>query len=146
MERIAEIAGRTFYNDSTSTTPESTIAALESLDRPAFLIAGGRDKGFDFTEMIEAIGRLALGAAFYGELGPKLHNRLKASHVDAAAVAAPTLEDALEWCWNHVQPGDAIVLSPGCSSHDQFRNFRERGERFSQLVNRLAETNERAVK
>ena len=48
MERIAEIAGRTFYNDSTSTTPESTIAALESLDRPAFLIAGGRDKGFDF--------------------------------------------------------------------------------------------------
>src|SRR5262249_15134581 len=64
MEKIAKIDGRTFYNDSTSTTPESTIAALESLDRPVLLIAGGRDKGFDFTEMIEAVGRHTVGAAF----------------------------------------------------------------------------------
>ena len=76
MERIAEIEGRTFYNDSTSTTPESTIAALESVGKPALLLAGGHDKGFDFTEMVETIGRLAVGAAFFGEIGPKLHDRL----------------------------------------------------------------------
>jgi UDP-N-acetylmuramoylalanine--D-glutamate ligase len=140
MEQIAEIAGRTFYNDSTSTTPESTIAALESLDRPVFLIAGGRDKGFDFTEMIEATGRLALGAAFYGEVGPKLRDLLKAWHVDATVVAVLTLDEALDWCWSQSEPGDAIVLSPGCSSHDQFRNFRERGERFTELVFRLIES------
>ncbi len=103
-----------------------------------FLIAGGRDKGFDFTEMIEAIGRLAVGAAFYGELGPKLHDRLKASHVDATVAAVVTLDEALDWCWRQSEPGDAIVLSPGCSSHDQFRNFRERGERFAELVDRIA--------
>ncbi len=138
MERIAEVGGRTFYNDSTSTTPESTIAALESLDCPVFLIAGGRDKGFDFTEMIEATGRIAVGGAFFGESGPKLCNWLKASHVETNAVAVATLDEALDWCWHNSRVGDAIVLSPGCSSHDQFLNFRERGERFAELIYHLA--------
>ena len=138
MELIAEIQGRTFYNDSTSTTPESTIAALESLGRPTFLLAGGHDKGFDFSEMVEAIGRMTVGAAFFGQAGPKLHDRLQASHADCVSIAVPTLDDALAWCWRTSQPGDAILLSPGCSSHDQFRNFRERGQRFDELVRRLA--------
>jgi UDP-N-acetylmuramoylalanine--D-glutamate ligase len=138
MEMIAEIGVRKFYNDSTSTTPESTIAALESFDQPTLLIAGGRDKGFDFTEMLETIGRLAVGAAFYGEVGPSLCERLKAATADTIAVALPTLNEALDWCWNKSMPGDAIVLSPGCSSHDQFRNFRERAERFAELVEQLA--------
>ncbi len=138
MEPIAQIEGRTFYNDSTSTTPESTIAALESVGGPALLLAGGHDKGFDFTEMIETIGRLAVGAAFFGEIGPWLHDRLQASHVDCLSIAVPALDDALDWCWRNSQAGDAIVLSPGCSSHDQFRNFRQRGERFEELVRRLA--------
>ncbi len=138
MELIAQIEGRTFYNDSTSTTPESTIAALESIGQPAFLLAGGRDKGFDFTAMIEAIGRMAVGAAFFGQVGAKLHDRLVASHVDCLSIAVPTLDEAFEWCWHNSQPGDAIILSPGCSSHDQFRNFLERGERFGELVKRLS--------
>ena len=138
MELIAQIEDREFYNDSTSTTPESTIAALESVGRPALLLAGGHDKGFDFTEMVETIGRLTVGAAFFGQVGPKLHDRLQASHVDCLSIAVPTLEDAFDWCWHNSQPGDAIVLSPGCSSHDQFRNFRERGERFGELVRRLS--------
>ena len=99
MERIAQIEGRTFYNDSTSTTPESTIAALESVGKPALLLAGGHDKGFDFTEMIETIGRLAVGTAFFGEIGPRLHDRLAASHVDCLSIAVPTLDEALDWCW-----------------------------------------------
>jgi UDP-N-acetylmuramoylalanine--D-glutamate ligase len=137
MELIAQIAGRTFYNDSTSTTPESAIAALESADRPAFLLAGGHDKGFDFTEMVRAIARLAAGTAFFGQVGAKLHDGLRASRVDCVSIAVPALEDALDWCWRRSRPGDAIILSPGCSSHDQFRNFRERGERFDRLVSQL---------
>jgi len=137
MQIVAEIKGRTFYNDSTSTTPESTIAALESVGKPTILLVGGHDKGFDFTEMIETIGRLTVGAAFFGEIGPKLHDRLQASHVDCVSIAMLKLDDALDWCWHISQPGDAIVLSPGCSSHDQFRNFRARGERFSELVGQL---------
>ena len=137
MELIARIAGRTFYNDSTSTTPESTIAALESVGEPAFLLAGGHDKGFDFTEMIDSVGRLAVGAAFFGQVGAALNDRLRALHVDCASIAVPTLEDALDWCWHGSRPGDAIILSPGCSSHDQFRNFHERGQRFEHLVRQI---------
>ena len=59
----------------------------------------------------------------------------QASHVDCLSIAVPTLDEALDWCWRNSEPGDAIILSPGCSSHDQFRNFRERGERFAELVN-----------
>jgi UDP-N-acetylmuramoylalanine--D-glutamate ligase len=142
IELIAEIDGRRIYNDSTATTPESTIAALESVGRPTFLIAGGRDKGLDFTEMLETVGRLTLGAAFYGEVGPKLLHRLKASHVETVAIAVLTLDEGIGWCWNQSKPGEAIVFSPGCSSHDQFRNFRERGDRFAELVSRLAKDNE----
>ncbi len=109
MQRIAEIEGRTFYNDSTSTTPESTIAALESVGGPALLLAGGHDKGLDFSEMVETIGRLAVGAAFFGQIGPELHDRLRASHVDCLSIAVPTLDEALDWCWRNSQPGDAIV-------------------------------------
>jgi len=138
MQPIAQIEARTFYNDSTSTTPESTIAALESFGKPALLIVGGHDKGLDFTEMIEMIGRLAAGTAFFGEIGPHLHGRLMASHVDCLSIAVPTLEDSVDWCWRKSRPGDSIILSPGCSSHDQFRNFRQRGERFEELVKQLA--------
>jgi UDP-N-acetylmuramoylalanine--D-glutamate ligase len=137
MEFLGEIQGRGFYNDSTSTTPESTIAALESVGRPAILLAGGHDKGFDFSQMIEMIGRSAVGAAFFGEIGPGLHDRLTASGSGCESIAVPALDEALDWSWHRSQAGDAIVLSPGCSSHDQFRNFRERGERFAELVRGL---------
>jgi UDP-N-acetylmuramoylalanine--D-glutamate ligase len=138
MQAIAEIEGRTFYNDSSSTTPESTIAALESAEKPTLLLAGGHDKGFDFTEMVETIGRLAVATAFFGEIGAALDERLSRSHIDCVSVAVPTLEDALRWCWQRSEAGDAIILSPGCSSHDQFRNFRQRGEQFEEIVRRLA--------
>jgi UDP-N-acetylmuramoylalanine--D-glutamate ligase len=138
MELIAEIRGRRFYNDSTSTTPESTMAALEAAPQPVYLLAGGRDKGFDFTALIEAIGRLAAGAAFFGEIGPKLQGRLAAALGRCRSISVATLEEALDWCWQSAGPGAAIVLSPGCSSHDQFRNFRERGERFGELVSKLS--------
>ncbi len=128
MELIAEIEGRTFYNDSTSTTPESTIAALESVGQ-ADVAAGRRARqGIRFhRDGRDDRPRWPWGRRFSAQIGPRLHDRLQASHVDCLSIAVPTLDDALDWCWRNSQPGDAIVLSPGCSSHDQFRNFRERG-------------------
>jgi len=67
-----------------------------------------------------------------------LHDRLQASHVDCLSTAVSTLDEALDWCWRNSRPGDAIVLSPGCSSHDQFRNFRHRGESFVEMVRQRA--------
>jgi len=137
LEQMATIDGRTFYNDSTATTPESTVAALQSLDRPVWLLAGGADKGCDLAKLTAAAAENAQGVAFYGAVRRALHDGLIAANSDVPCTAVETMADALDWCWQGSRPGDAVVLSPGCSSHDQFRDFRHRGEHFVELVHAL---------
>jgi UDP-N-acetylmuramoylalanine--D-glutamate ligase len=138
LEPIGEIAGRRLYNDSSSTTPDSTIAGLTTLERPTWLLAGGSDKGVDFGRLIAAIAEHARGAAFYGSVRGALHRSLIAFAPGFPSTAVETMPEALLWCWHRSRPGDAIVLSPACASHDQFQNFRERGETFARLVQALA--------
>jgi UDP-N-acetylmuramoylalanine--D-glutamate ligase len=138
MERIATLLDREFYNDTTATTPESTIATLGSLDRPIWLLCGGGDKGSDFGPLVDAIAASACGVAFYGEVGPRLHESLARRPGGPVNACHASMADALRWCWDHSRPGDAIVLSPACTSHDQFLNFRERGRVFVGLVSSLA--------
>lgn len=136
---VAEIDGRRFYNDSTATTPESTIAALHSLAEPIWLLAGGRSKGFDFAPLAAAIAACARGAAFFGTVRGDLLAAVTARVPGFPCFATEALNEALAWCWRQSRPGDAIVLSPGCASTDQFRHFRHRGERFVELVAALAD-------
>jgi UDP-N-acetylmuramoylalanine--D-glutamate ligase len=138
MERIATLDDREFYNDTAATTPESTIAALGSLDRPIWLVAGGGDKGCDFDRLVAVIAASACGVAFYGELGPRLHDSLARQPKRPPSTCLASMDEALRWCWTQSRPGDAIVLSPAATSHDQFLNFRERGEVFARLVSSLA--------
>jgi len=143
LERVAVIGGRRFYNDSSSTTPESTIAALGALDGPVWLLAGGRDKGADFGRLIAAIARKVRGTALYGTVGEPACRRVLARKPSLPCTAFETMDEALRWCIEQSRPGDSIVLSPACSSHDQFQNFHERGERFVALVRALAERHDR---
>lgn len=140
LEMAALVDGRRFYNDSTATTPESTMAALRSLDTPIWLLAGGKSKGFDFGTLARDIVGRAKGAAFFGEAREELLSGVAAVHRDFRATAVATMEQALEWCWRQSKPGEAIVLSPGCASTDQFRNFRHRGQCFAEGVDRLEKT------
>lgn len=137
IEPVDVVAGRRFYNDSTSTTPESTVAALETLEGPIWLVAGGKDKGLDFGDLAAAVVEHAEGAAFFGSVREVLRGWATARNPQFPCTATETMAEALRWCWERSQPGDAIVLSPGCSSVDQFRNFRQRGERFEELVHNL---------
>lgn len=139
LERCAEIDGRRFYNDSTATTPESTIAALESLEQPVWLLAGGRNKGLDFGDLVAAVVKRARGAAFFGSVRQVLYGWAAAVNPDFPCTATETMAESLRWCWRRCRPGEAIVLSPGCASGDQYRNFRRRGERFVELVRALAD-------
>jgi len=143
LEWVAAVEGRRFYNDSSATTPESAIAALESLDVPVWLLAGGADKGADFGPMAAAVVRGAAGAAFYGKVRDRLYQEAITQLPNFPCTAVETLAEACEWCWQRSQPGEAIVLSPGCSSHDQFQNFRQRGLAFVDLVARLADRQKR---
>jgi UDP-N-acetylmuramoylalanine--D-glutamate ligase len=143
LEHVATIDGRKFYNDSTATTPESTIAALRSIAAPVWLLAGGKEKGFDFSPLAAEIVERARGAAFFGSVRDKLLNSVAAVDSRFPCTAVETLDEAIKWCWTRSRPSDAIVLSPACASTDQFRNFRERGLRFDALVQQLAGSHSR---
>ncbi len=138
LEQVALIEERRFLNDSSATTPESTIVALQSVPGPIWLLAGGADKGCDFHPLAAAIARHAAGAAFFGTVRNTLHAQVVAERPDFPSTTTETMAEALAWCWHHSQPGAAILLSPACSSHDQFQNFRQRGEQFTELVQHLA--------
>ena len=138
LEWFAVVDGRRFYNDSAATTPESTVAALEALDGPVWLLAGGADKGCDFGPLAAAIARRAAGVALFGAVAGMLQGRIAAENGRLPCAAVGTMGEALDWCWKQSRPDDRIVLSPACSSHDQFRNFRQRGEQFAAMVSALA--------
>ncbi len=134
LEWFAVIEGRRFYDDSSSTTPESTIAALQSLPEPSWLLAGGSDKGIDLHRLSETIVHRAAGAALYGAVREVLLEQIRSLSSSFPCDAVETIDEALAWCWRRSHAGENIVLSPGCASRDQFQNYRARGEHFVQLV------------
>ena len=111
---------------------------MESLDGEIWLLAGGADKGCDFGPMAAAVARRASGVALFGAVAEMLHGRIAAENADLPCVVVKTMDEALSWCWCRSRPADVILLSPGCSSHDQFCNFRRRGEEFVRLVSGLS--------
>jgi UDP-N-acetylmuramoylalanine--D-glutamate ligase len=137
LELVGEFNGRCYFNDSAATTPESTIAALKSLNTSVWLLAGGRNKGFDFAPLADAIARRARGAALFGESAKQLHSMLLAARADFPSTSVAALSQALAWCNERAAPGDAILLSPGCASTDQFQNFQKRGGEFVEQVHAL---------
>jgi UDP-N-acetylmuramoylalanine--D-glutamate ligase len=136
LEPIGEVAGRRFIDDSKSTSPAATIAALEAMEGPVWLLAGGQPKGVDFGPLGEAIAARVRGAALFGEARGSLAAAISA-HRRVELIVVETLADAVTACWRRSRPGDAILLSPGCASHDQFRDYCHRGETFRALVRGL---------
>jgi UDP-N-acetylmuramoylalanine--D-glutamate ligase len=134
MQYLGEFDGRRYFNDSAATTPESTVAALKTFDAPVWLLAGGRNKGFDFSSLAEAIVQYARGAAFFGTCRDELHRMTLERKENFPCAAFETLAEALAWCRRESAAGDLLLLSPACASTDQFRNFAQRGEAFEALV------------
>ncbi len=141
QELVCEIAGVRYINDTTATTPSATIAALESFApgaRRVILIAGGSDKGLDFAEMArETVARTARVILLQGAATDRLAKAVQ--DAGGAALIAGRYEDlerAVERARDLAQPGDVVLLSPGCASFGMFANEFERGDRFKQLVKR----------
>ena len=145
LQLVATVEGVQFYNDTTATTPESTIAAVESLDDgrcATWLMAGGSDKGVDLDRMAAAIVGHTRGAAFFGATAGRLQDLTASYSQDFCSTAVETLDEAFAWCREACRkssrPDQRILLSPGCASLDQFQNFRHRGERFNDLIHNTA--------
>jgi len=135
LERVAEIGGVRFYNDSKATNIQAVRAALESFDGPVVLILGGRFKGGDFRDLRKAAARSVKHVLAIGES----REQVKAALEDVATVeVCDDLESAVQKAHASAVKGDVVLLSPAGSSFDMFRDYRERGERFRQIVHRLA--------
>ena len=135
LQTIAEIGGVTYVDDSKSTNPGSVVAALNAFDQPVVLIAGGRSKGTSFEEMGCTIRARVKALIAIGEAAAAI---VEASQAPVT-VRAATLEDAVRRARDFAEPGDVVLLSPGCASFDMFRSAEDRGERFVAAVSELRE-------
>lgn len=140
LERVAEINNVTYYDDSFSTTPETTIAAIESFEQPEILILGGSSKGSDFHELGQVVGRTRNIKAIIGigeewmEIKSKIKNQIsKIQFVEGAKSMKEIILEASEIA----ESGDVVLLSPGCASFDMFKNYKDRGEQFKKEVQGL---------
>ena len=144
LERVAEVAGVRFVNDSQGTQPDAVIAALRAFERPIVLIAGGRDKGVDLSELATVVAERAAGAVLIGESGPALEALFRAAGLDATERAS-TLEAAVDAAYRRAREardGDdataTVLLSPAAASFDMFEDYEARGRAFKAAVARLA--------
>jgi UDP-N-acetylmuramoylalanine--D-glutamate ligase len=132
VEPVREVDGVLWINDSKSTNVTSTEVAVAALDRPFVLLLGGRHKGEPYTRLAEPLKNGGCRAVVaYGE-ARELVIRDLGSHLHV--VPSGSFEDVLAQARRLAQPGDAVLLSPACSSYDMFSNYEERGERFRQAV------------
>jgi len=137
LQRVAEGKGVAYYNDSDATTPESSIAALQTMTRPTVILAGGADKGVDLSQFADAIKRNAVAAVLMGETAGQLSSLLASRPESASKLTvgiASDFAEAFARAVALVPEGGIVLLSPGCSSYGWFRDYRERGEQFTEMA------------
>ena len=135
LEPIAEIDGVLYVDDSKSTNPESTIAALRAYDRPIVLIAGGRAKGTPFAAMGTVVRERVKRLIAIGEAA----GEVVACSGDTPSQRAGSMEEAVRAARDAAVAGDVVLLSPACASFDMFASAEDRGERFVRAVSALRE-------
>jgi UDP-N-acetylmuramoylalanine--D-glutamate ligase len=134
LEFIREIKGVSYYNDSKGTNVDSVIKAVDSFSGKIILIAGGKDKGVSFDCWVKPFTQKVLCVCAIGEAKDKLYRELSSS---VTVKTFERLSEALDFAHSAAKEGDTILLSPGCSSFDQYENFEERGNEFKKLVRNL---------
>ena len=131
VEPVREVAGVLWINDSKSTNITSTEVAVAALDRPFVLLLGGRHKGEPYDRLAEPLRARCRAVVAYGEAGPLVVKDLGGR---MTVVPAGDFAEVLATARRLARPGDAVLLSPACSSYDMFKNYEERGERFRAAV------------
>ncbi len=134
-ELVREFDGVLYLNDSKATNIDALEKALLGQTRPVVLIAGGKDKGFDFGTIKKLVAEKVKEAVLIGETQSKL---VQAWGQHVRCHRAGSLEEAVLASRRLSHPGDTVLLSPGCSSYDMFKDFEHRGQLFRELVNQLA--------
>jgi len=139
LELVGEVNGIKFINDSAATTPDAAAAGIRSFDAPIVLIAGGRDKGGNWNEFEKALRERVKALVAMGEFADRLVEM--SEKVGVKVAKASSIDEAVKRAVEFAEPGDIVLLSPGCASQDMFRNYEHRGEEFRKAVKGLSSEN-----
>jgi UDP-N-acetylmuramoylalanine--D-glutamate ligase len=144
LEEVRRVNGVLWINDSIATAPERVLAELLAFEEPLLLLAGGRDKDLPWEAFARAVVQRVRVLVLFGEAAALIGGHVEAALAEAraqrqdvsleAVVAAGTLENAVQAAARRARPGDVVLLSPGGTSYDAYRDFAERGEHFRSLV------------
>ncbi|PIQ14076.1 MAG: UDP-N-acetylmuramoyl-L-alanine--D-glutamate ligase [Hydrogenophilales bacterium CG_4_9_14_3_um_filter_59_35] len=135
VEKVAEINGITFYDDSKGTNVGATVAALNGMPCKVVLIAGGDGKGQDFSPLAPAVSAHARAVVLIGRDGPKIGAAL--TDCGVPLFAAASMEEAVILGFEQTRSDDAVLLSPACASFDMFRSYEHRAQVFIASVKKL---------
>lgn len=135
LEFVRELDGVRYVNDSKGTNVGAVMKSIESFEEPVVLIAGGRDKAGDFSELSELVARKVKALVLIGEAAGKINDAV--GYLTDTVMAAD-LKDAVTICRRKAVKGDVVLLSPACASFDMFADFEDRGRQFKKLVEELA--------
>ena len=140
LELVRDLNGVRWYDDSIATAPERTIAAINSFDEPIVLLLGGRDKNLPWDKLAQLIRRRVSRVVIFGEAGDLIAEAIgpkKPGQAMRSVVRCATLQEAIKTAHNQAEAGDVVLLSPGGTSYDAFKDFEERGQAFREWVNQL---------
>ena len=134
LEIVRDRRGVRFVNDSKGTNVDATLKAIESIDQPIWLIAGGRDKGGDFSRLAPAIRQRVKGLILIGEATPLIAQAMAGF---PAISRAASLKEAVQAAADSAASGGVVLFSPACASFDMFADYQDRGRQFKALVQSL---------
>jgi UDP-N-acetylmuramoylalanine--D-glutamate ligase len=143
LEFVRTWRGAQWYNDSMASAPERTIAAINSFSGPLILLLGGRDKDLPWEDLAKLVHQRVDHVVIFGEAAEKIESALGAripGNRPFSQVRVNTLKEAVLAASRVAQPGFVVLLSPGGTSFDEFKDFAERGERFKEWVLEFSET------
>jgi UDP-N-acetylmuramoylalanine--D-glutamate ligase len=141
LELVRELHGVRWYNDSTATAPERSLAAIRAFDEPIVLLLGGRDKDLPWEDLMRLVGKRVDHVVLFGEAAEKIMNTAQALGLreNGSKIArVQSLYEAVVKAAEVAESGDVVLLSPGGTSFDEFKDFAERGERFREWVLELS--------
>ncbi len=135
LEFVREVRGAKWYNDSIATAPERVIAAIHSFDEPLIVLLGGRDKKLPWGDLLKLLRERQAKVFVFGEAGELIAKY--AAQENVRVTTCNHMADAITEAARITESGDVVLLSPGCTSFDEFKDFEERGKVFREMVNQL---------
>lgn len=139
LEFVRELDGVKYYDDSFGTTPETAIVAIEAFNQPKVVILGGSDKGSNYGELAQVVKQNNVRHVLtIGEMGPVIAKELQNVGYSSYIEGGNTMHDIVTNAQKHAMPGDVVLLSTACASFGLFKDYKDRGEQFKQVVQSLA--------